>query len=79
MKIIETQKEFMKNGLRWEEKDSLIHEIDEKEYNLIVENRMKGDRYTRGYTPAGYKVVKIVSVEPMFKTSKFVREFTFEK
>ena len=60
-------------------------EINEKEYFLTVNDntikyfgRLGGkETVTRGYTSAGYKVVKLISTSPD-KETKIVREFNFK-
>ena len=63
--------------------DKETREITEEHYNNYIESapffrRLGGsETLTRGYTSAGYKVVKMVSKSPC-KTEKVIREFNFK-
>lgn len=61
-------------GGKWYPKNEETKEITRKEFDMIVANRFKGDRYYRTYTAIGYVPYKIIS---RFEDLKTVREFTF--
>lgn len=66
-------KQKLING-KWQTSETLEKEISRAEYNLLVANRAKGDRYYKTYTPIGYSPYKIIS---RFEDLKTIREFTF--
>ena len=72
MTIKQTVKNFKLVGTKWVQKEEETTEITKEEYNMIVENRFKGDRYYKGYTFLGYTPIKIIS---RFEDLKTVREF----
>lgn len=76
MKITQTVKHFESVGSKWIQKGEEAAEITRKEYDMIVENRFKGDYYYKGYTCLGYTPIKIVS---RFENIKTVREFEITK
>ena len=72
MTIKQTIKHFELISNKWVQKEEETTEITKEEYDRIVENRFKGDRYYKGYTCLGYTPIKIVS---RFKDLKTVRDF----
>lgn len=76
MTIKQTIKHFELVGNKWIQKEEETAEITRKEYDMIVENRFKGDRYYKEYTCLGYTPIKIVS---RFENLKTVREFKITK
>ena len=80
-----TQTEYVKNKTTYVEVSKEVKEIFEKEYFLTTNDntikyfkRLGGrETVTRGYTCAGFKIVKLVSVSPD-KETKIVREFNFK-
>lgn len=74
MKIIQTIKNYKMVGGKWYLKEENTQEITKQEYDMVVSNRFKGDRYYRTYTPIGYVPYKITS---RFSNLKTVRDFEF--
>ena len=83
-----TQTEYIKNPntkTTYTQVSKEVKEIFEKEYFLTINEdtikyfrRLGGkETITRGYTCAGYKVVKLISTSPD-KETKIVREFNFK-
>lgn len=80
-----TQTEYVKNKNTYVEVSKEVKEIFEKEYFLTTNDntikyfkRLGGrETVTRGYTCAGFKIVKLVSTSPD-KETKIVREFNFK-
>ena len=73
MTIKQTIKHFELISNKWVQKEEEeTKEITRKEYDMIVTNRFKDDRYYKGYTCLGYTPIKIVS---RFEDLKTVREF----
>lgn len=80
-----TQTEYVKNKTAYVEVSKEVKEIFEREYFLTTNDntikyfkRLGGrETVTRGYTCAGFKIVKLVSVSPD-KETKIVREFNFK-
>lgn len=79
MKIYVSHRTYEKLGNKWALcEDFGTKEITRKEYDLLANEKWKGDKRTYGYTPLGYNVEKLVNIEPTHKQMKSVREFTFE-
>lgn len=77
MTIKQTTKHYVNASIygspaKWTLKEEETAEITKQEYDMIVDNRFKGDRYYKGYTCLGYTPIKIVS---RFDDLKTVREF----
>ena len=88
IQITETKTEYIKNPdtkTTYIQVESEVSEVNEKQYFLTVNDntikyfRRLGGKETvqRGYTCAGYKVVKLVSTSPD-KETKIVREYKFK-
>lgn len=75
MKIIQTIKHSKLVGNKWYITEEETKEISRQEFDLIVANRFKGDRYYRTYTSIGYVPYKIVS---RFDNLKTVRDFQID-
>lgn len=75
MKIIQTIKNYQMVGGKWYLKEENTQEITRQEFDMIVANRFKGDRYYRTYTSIGYVPYKITS---RFDNLKTVRDFQID-
>lgn len=75
MKIIQTIKNYQMVGGKWYLKEENTQEITRQEFDMIVANRFKGDRYYRTYTSIGYVPYKIIS---RFDNLKTVRDFQID-
>ncbi len=80
-----TKKEYqIKEGTKsvWVEVDSRVSQINETEYNNIIDSRPffrrlgGSETLQRGYTCAGYKVTRLISKSPD-RTVKVIRTFKF--
>ena len=72
---VKITKQTLING-KWKTTDTLEKPISKLQYDLFVENRLKGDRYYKGYTYLGYITTKIIS---RFEDLRSIKEFTFSK
>lgn len=75
MKIIQKTKNYQMVGGKWYLTEEETQEITRKEFEMIVANRFKGDRYYKKYTSIGYVPYKIVS---RFDNLKTVRDFQID-
>lgn len=75
MKIIQKIKTYQMVGGKWYLIEEETQEITRKEFEMIVANRFKGDRYYKNYTSIGYVPYKIVS---RFDNLKTVRDFQID-
>lgn len=81
MKIYMKKTNYEKVNGKWIVEDVEDKEITEEQYKLLKEEKWQGDRRTfqYDYEIGARLMVKLTSIEPIYKEYKSVRIFTFEK
>ena len=81
MKIYMKKTNYEKVNGKWIVEDVEDKEITEEQYKLLKEEIWQGDRRTfqYDYEIGARLMVKLTSIEPIYKEYKSVRIFTFEK
>ena len=81
MKIYMKKTSYEKVNGKWIVENVEEKEITEEQYRLLKDEKWQGDRRTFQYDYAigARLMVKLTSIEPIYKEYKSVRIFTFEK
>lgn len=81
MKIHMKKTSYEKVNGKWIVENVEDKEITEEQYRLLKDEKWQGDRRTfqYDYEIGARLMVKLTSIEPIFKEIKSVREFTFKK
>lgn len=81
MKIYMKKTSYEKVNGKWIVENVEDKEITEEQYRLLKDEKWQGDRRTfqYDYEIGARLMVKLTSIEPIYKEHKSVRIFTFEK